>query len=135
MGYGVGLIGCGNIAGTWVKAVGEHTDCNLDLVFDLDRDAAQKRADESGARAIGELEEMLASVEIDLVVIGTPTPSHPDLVVQAAAAGKLNSDYDDLTMCIIVCVRALWSPQSTFNGFLIQGFQSRPGATSIMFNE
>ena len=88
MGYGVGLIGCGNIAGTWVKAVGEHTDCNLDLVFDLDRDAAQKRADESGARAIGELEEMLASVEIALVVIGTPTPSHPDLVVQAAAAGK-----------------------------------------------
>ena len=85
MGYGVGLIGCGNIAGTWVKAVSGHADCNLNLVFDLDRDAAQKRADESGARAIGELEEMLASVEIDLVVIGTPTPSHPDLVVQAAA--------------------------------------------------
>ena len=53
---------------------------------------------------------------------------------QAAAAGKLNSDYN-LTMCRIVCVPALWSPQSTFNGFLIQGFQSRPGATSIMFNE
>jgi len=87
-GYGVGLIGCGNIAGTWVKAVGEHEECRMKLVFDLDKEAAQKRADEAGARAVGELGELLASTEIDLVVIGTPTPSHPDLVAQAAAAGK-----------------------------------------------
>ena len=87
MRHRIGLIGCGNIAGAWLKAVGEHPDCDLAVAFDLDPEAARTRAEEAGARAVTRLEELLAS-DVDVVVVGTPTTSHPELVTRAAEAGK-----------------------------------------------
>ena len=87
MRHRIGLIGCGNIAGAWLKAVGEHPDCDLTVAFDLDPEAARARAEEAGARAVTRLEELLDS-DVEVVVIGTPTTSHPELVTRAAEAGK-----------------------------------------------
>ena len=87
MRHRIGLIGCGNIAGAWVKAVGEHPDCDLAIAFDLDPEAARSRAEEAGARAVTRLDDLLAS-DVDVVVVGTPTTSHPELVARAAEAGK-----------------------------------------------
>jgi predicted dehydrogenase len=84
----IGLIGCGGIASAWIRAVAEHDDCEFDWVFDLDADAAARRAEETSATVMTDLESGLASADIDMVVIGTPTSSHPGLVAQAAAAGK-----------------------------------------------
>ncbi len=83
----IGLIGCGGIAGAWIRAVKEHDDCQIDWVFDLDAEAAARRADETSSAAIADLDAGLAT-DVDMVVIGTPTSSHPGLVRQAAAAGK-----------------------------------------------
>lgn len=88
MQHRIGLIGCGGIAGSWVKAVEAHEDCRIALTYDLAREAAERRAEETGAEAVGALEEIWARDEVDVVVIGTPTSSHPDLVAQAAGAGK-----------------------------------------------
>lgn len=88
MSYTIGLVGCGGIAGAWVKAVEAHDACRIGLVFDLDGEAAARRAEETGARAVPRLEELLGDAGVDIVVIGTPTPSHPDLVESAARAGK-----------------------------------------------
>jgi predicted dehydrogenase len=88
MSHTIGLIGCGGIAGAWVKAVEEHDQCRIGVTFDLDAAAAARRAEETGARPVTDLDDLLGDGEIDLVVIGTPTPSHPDLVAAAAAAGK-----------------------------------------------
>jgi predicted dehydrogenase len=87
MEHKIGLIGCGNIAGTWIKAVDEQADSRIEIAFDLDASAAEKRADEAGARAVTDLDELLGS-DVDIVVICTPTTSHPDLVQRAALAGK-----------------------------------------------
>ena len=87
MRHRIGLVGCGNIAGAWLKAVGEHPDCDLAVAFDLDPEAARSRAEEAGARAVTRLDDLLAS-DVDVVVIGTPTTSHPELVARAAEAGK-----------------------------------------------
>ncbi len=87
MRHRIGLIGCGNIARAWIKAVGEHPDCDLAVTFDLDPEAARTRAEEAGARAVTRLDDLLDS-DVDVVVIGTPTPSHPELVTRAAEAGK-----------------------------------------------
>ncbi len=87
MGYAIGLIGCGGIASAWVKAVGQHADCRIALVYDLAAAAAAQRAEETGAQVASSLDEVYAS-DVDMVIIGTPTPSHPELVLQAAAAGK-----------------------------------------------
>jgi 1,5-anhydro-D-fructose reductase (1,5-anhydro-D-mannitol-forming) len=88
MGYGIGLVGCGNIAGSWIKAVEQHDQCQIVLTYDLLSEPAAKRAAEAGARAAESLEEFLAADEIDLVIVATPTGSHPELTQQAAAAGK-----------------------------------------------
>ena len=83
----IGLIGCGGIAGAWIRAVAEHDECQIDWAFDLDAEAATRRAEEVSGQAITDLDKGLAS-DVDLVVIGTPTPSHPTLVQQAATAGN-----------------------------------------------
>lgn len=88
MAYNIGLIGCGGIAGAWINAVAAHPDCRITLTYDLSADAAAQRAAETGAQATDDLDALLADASIDLVIIGTPTPSHPDLVVRAAQAGK-----------------------------------------------
>jgi myo-inositol 2-dehydrogenase/D-chiro-inositol 1-dehydrogenase len=88
MKYRIGLIGCGNIAGTWVQAVAQHPDCRIALTYDLSPQAAAQRAGEAGGRAVAELDALFGSEEINLVIVATPTPSHPDLVVRAARAGK-----------------------------------------------
>jgi predicted dehydrogenase len=41
-----------------------------------------------GARATGELEELLGDPELDAVVLATPVPTHAELAVRVAQAGK-----------------------------------------------
>jgi myo-inositol 2-dehydrogenase/D-chiro-inositol 1-dehydrogenase len=88
MKYRIGLIGCGGIAGTWVQAVAQHPDCLIALTYDLSAQAAAGRAAEAGGKAVGELDELFGSEEINMVIVATPTPSHPEMVVRAARAGK-----------------------------------------------
>jgi predicted dehydrogenase len=88
MQHRIGLIGCGGIAGSWIKAVELQQDTQIALTYDLSREAAQQRAEETGAEAVAALDEIWDRDEIDVVVIGTPTRSHPELVAQAAQAGK-----------------------------------------------
>lgn len=88
MQHRIGLVGCGGIAGSWIKAIELQEDCQIVLTYDLSREAAAARATEVGAEAVAELDEIWRRDDIDIVVIGTPTSSHPDLVTQAAQAGK-----------------------------------------------
>ena len=86
--YRIGLLGCGGIAGAWIEAVEEHAQCRIVLAYDLTREAAERRAQEAGAQVAATVEELLENSEVDLVIIATPTPSHPELVTRAARAGK-----------------------------------------------
>lgn len=85
--HGIGLVGCGGIAGTWIKAVDSLDQCRIELVHDLNGETARERASECGATA-ADLSTLLGSPDIDIVIICTPTPSHPDLTIDAASAGK-----------------------------------------------
>ena len=88
MTYNIGLIGCGGIAGAWISAVAAHEKCQISMTYDLSAEAAAQRAAETGAQSTDDLDVLLGDESIDLVVIGTPTPFHPELVEQAARAGK-----------------------------------------------
>lgn len=108
----IGLIGCGGIAGAWIQAVERHDDCTIEWVFDLDEEAATKRAQETSATLLTDLDEALA-LDSDIVIIGTPTSSHPALVAQAAAAGKhvmcekpMALGLDDCQRMIDACAQA-----------------------------
>ena len=87
MEYRIGLIGCGGIAGTWIGAVDQHPDCRIDLTYDVVPEAAASRAEEAGAHPAASLDELI-DADIDLVIICTPTPNHPEATIRAARAGK-----------------------------------------------
>ena len=86
--HSIGPIGCGGIASAWIRAVAAEEDARIALAFDLSREAAEQRAAETGAEAVAALEQIWDRDDVSIVVIGTPTASHPELVEQAAQAGK-----------------------------------------------
>ena len=68
MAYRIRLVGCGGIAGTWISAVAPRDECEIAMTFDPDTAAAKQRAEETGGRAAGALEDILGSPDIDLVM-------------------------------------------------------------------
>jgi predicted dehydrogenase len=60
--------------------------CRLLGVADLDRARAERIA--AGARAFSDYHDLLASAEVEAVVVSTPPPSHQEIVTAALAAGK-----------------------------------------------
>ena len=82
-----GILGSGRIGQVHARAILASPDANLAAVSDFFPEAAEALAAKSGAKAMT-TEEILASADIDAVVIGTPTTTHYDLIHAAAANGK-----------------------------------------------
>ncbi len=84
----VGLLGTGFIGQTHAQAYSALPDAELVAVADIDRAAADKAARDTGARALYDIESLLASDDIDLVDICLPTFLHEQCVIGAAQRGK-----------------------------------------------
>jgi len=113
MKHRIGLIGCGGIAGSWIKAVDLAEDCQIVLTYDVSRESADNRAEETGATPVDSLEDIWERDEVDVVIVATPTSSHPDLVVHSARAGKhimcekpMALSLDSCTQMIAACEAA-----------------------------
>jgi UDP-N-acetyl-2-amino-2-deoxyglucuronate dehydrogenase len=81
-----GLIGAGVVAGMHLPAIAALDDVELVGISALDRDAAAALAEAHGCRAFAESDELLAE-GLDVVVVGTPHPSHAELAIAAFEAG------------------------------------------------
>ena len=86
--YRIGLIGCGGMGRVWVDTIAAHPQCRVGLTYDPDADAAAEKAAAAGAQVAETLEQLVASPEIELVVVCTPTCTHPEVVEKAAGGGK-----------------------------------------------
>ncbi|MDF1645497.1 MAG: Gfo/Idh/MocA family oxidoreductase [Legionellaceae bacterium] len=85
----VALVGCGRISKNHLNAITEHQDrLTLTAVCDRDEAAAKMVAEAHSAIAYTSLETMLSEVDIDLVVLCTPSGLHPRQTIQIAEAGK-----------------------------------------------
>lgn len=88
MSYRVAVVGSGNMARThsrgWAK-IGE-----AEIVGFLDRDHVhgEKLAAELGVPCFSDWDTLLSETQPDIIDICTPTPSHKELALKAAAAGK-----------------------------------------------
>jgi len=82
-----GLLGCGRIGQVHARAILASPDAALVAVADAFEDPARALAEKTGAE-VRTVEAIIASADIDAVIIGTPTTTHYDLIHQAAAAGK-----------------------------------------------
>ncbi|RYE59728.1 MAG: inositol 2-dehydrogenase, partial [Hyphomicrobiales bacterium] len=82
-----GLLGAGRIGKVHAKAIGSNPKAKLVAVADPMADAANAIATQYGAEVLT-IDTILASADIDAVVVCTPTDTHADLIERFARAGK-----------------------------------------------
>ena len=85
---GFGIVGCGMISKWHAEAANNIQGARLAGCFDLNIANAKRFASEYECACFETYEEMLASDEVDIVCICTPSGLHAPLAVQAANAGK-----------------------------------------------
>lgn len=86
-GLGVGIVGCGNIAETYLRLAPLYADFKVRAVADIDMAAARSRAGAFDVRALS-VDDLLAAADIDIVVNLTVPSAHFDVSRRALEAGK-----------------------------------------------
>jgi predicted dehydrogenase len=85
---GVGIVGCGNIAGPYARSLATHDEVELVAVTDVDPARAAAFATEHGCRVHESLAALLADPEIDLVVNLTFHHAHYAVTKECLEAGR-----------------------------------------------
>lgn len=83
----IGILGAGRIGQVHGKTLKHLDTAQAVAVSDYFEEAAKKLADEHGAKVMT-TDEIIASPDVDAVIIGTPTDTHFDIIQAAAKAGK-----------------------------------------------
>lgn len=84
----IAVLGCGRIGAMHAANIAAHPRATLAGVFDIHAPAAQAVAAKTGAPVFASVADILASADVDAVLIATATDTHADLLEQAVAAGK-----------------------------------------------
>ncbi len=82
------VYGCGVIAKTHAKALDAAEGVQLYACADINLTAAENFAKEYGIAVFRDYAELLASSEVDVICICTPSGTHEKLTVEALRAGK-----------------------------------------------
>lgn len=82
-----GVLGAGRIGKVHARALADSGRARVRFVADALPEAAGELAASVGADA-ADIDTILASPEVDAILIATPTDTHADLIEQAARAGK-----------------------------------------------
>jgi UDP-N-acetyl-2-amino-2-deoxyglucuronate dehydrogenase len=83
------LVGAGVIGAVHGQVISQLADqIELVAVVDIELDRAKRLAAEHGGRPFASLSEALAAVDVDVVVVCTPTGRHGEIAIAALAAGK-----------------------------------------------
>lgn len=85
---GIGIIGCGNIAPIYVQNLQAFDQTEVVALADLDVSRAQQRASEHGIAIATDVETLLRTPEVDIVLNLTVPLAHGDVAMQALTAGK-----------------------------------------------
>lgn len=85
-----GIVGCGRIAKRHSEILGSGLigGARLTAVCDVQPERADVMAEKFGVRSFHSLEDLLASKEVDVVSILTPSGMHAEHAIAAANAGK-----------------------------------------------
>lgn len=82
-----GLIGTGRIGVAHAANIAASADAALACVVDPDLETAQAVAARFGAVAMGSADDLLASGDVEAVLVAAPTPTHADLIESCVDAG------------------------------------------------
>jgi myo-inositol 2-dehydrogenase/D-chiro-inositol 1-dehydrogenase len=84
----IAVLGVGRIGRMHAENIANHPRARLAGVYDVIDAAAQEVSSKLGVHAFRSVDEVLASPEVDAILIATSTPTHADLIEKAIAAGK-----------------------------------------------
>jgi predicted dehydrogenase len=82
------IVGCGNIAGNYLKSQAAYPQNRIVGFFDLDRGRAEQFAAEHGGKAYGSLDDVLADAEVQVVLNLTIHHAHYQVIKACLNAGK-----------------------------------------------
>ncbi len=82
------VLGCGRIGRMHAAGLARHPRARLVSVFDVSDAAARATAEALGVTQAESVAAVLADPAIEAVLIAAPTPTHVDLIIAAARAGK-----------------------------------------------
>lgn len=84
----IAVLGIGRIGRMHAENIAVHPRATLAGVYDIHTPAAQEVAQKLGVPCFESVESVLASADVDAVLIATSTATHADLLEQAVTAGK-----------------------------------------------
>ncbi|WEX74013.1 Gfo/Idh/MocA family oxidoreductase [Sinorhizobium numidicum] len=84
---GIGIIGCGNISGAYLKAMASFPILDIRGIADLDRSLAEAKAAEFNVAAKS-VDELFADPKVEIIVNLTIPKAHVAVGMQALDAGK-----------------------------------------------
>lgn len=122
---GLGLIGCGVIAGTYLKALARpgQQEWRLAAVCDTDAEKCRTAAGPDTA-AYTDVEELLRDPAVDAVAILLPNHLHAEAAIQALQAGKAVLVEKPMATTLADCDRMI-ATASRVGGLLMVGLTSR----------
>jgi predicted dehydrogenase len=85
---GIGIIGCGHIAGAYAEDIAASPEVTLVAATDLDPARAAAFVEKHGGRAHASIGDLLADESVELVVNLTVHHVHFDVTSQALEAGR-----------------------------------------------
>lgn len=83
----IGIVGCGNISGIYLKNLASFVDTEVAACADLDIERARAKGDEFGVHAVS-IDTLLADPAIDIVLNLTVPKAHAEVALAALDAGK-----------------------------------------------
>ena len=84
----IAVLGCGRIGRMHAANVAAHPRAELVAVYDTHRPFAEEVAARNGITAADSPDTILASGDVDAVLVATATDTHADYIERAVAAGK-----------------------------------------------
>ncbi|MEA2313750.1 MAG: hypothetical protein QOI03_442 [Solirubrobacteraceae bacterium] len=85
----VGVVGLGYWGPNLARNLAAITGCELAWLCDASGDARERHArSHPSARTTGQIEDLLADEQLDAIVLATPVPTHAELAIAVAQAGK-----------------------------------------------
>lgn len=84
----LGIIGCGNISTTYLKAPRLFDILQVVACADIDMEKARTQAEKFGIPKVCSVEDLLADPEVEIAVNLTVPSAHAEIALKAIAAGK-----------------------------------------------
>ena len=84
----VGIVGCGRISVRHFSSADTLPEAELVACCDLKKSNTEKFAKQYGVKEFSDYKEMIASPDIDAIVVATPTQTHFPILMDCIATGK-----------------------------------------------